>query len=72
MSAMDDYGNPEVGNVEYDGPGSEPSPLGVAVVPVAIYAGVVWSAAAVINYAVLVNVGAAVNGVAAVNAAVAK
>lgn len=69
---VDDYGNPEIGNVIYDGPGSEVSPQGVAVIPVAIYAGVVWSAAAVINYAVLVNVGAAINGVAAVNAAVAK
>lgn len=69
---MDDFGKPEIGAVASNGPGSEPTPTGVAVVPVALYAGVVWTAAAVVNYALVVNVGAAVNGVTTVNAAVGK
>lgn len=73
---MDDYGMPEVGKIEYNGPGFEPSPMGVvsavAAVGFAIYAGVVWSAIAVVNYLAAVNVGAGINGFAAVNSAVIK
>lgn len=67
MGVMDDYGMPEVGKIEYNGPGSEPSPMGVtavvAAVGIAIYAGAVWSVAGAINYALFVNVYTNVYGV---------
>lgn len=67
---MDEIGSINVGVPEYDGPGSEIQPYGVLVIPVAIYAGLVWSAAVAINYVLAVNVGVGAFGVAAVYAAV--